>query len=740
MADSEELRAGRQAAADCVQALREFQAASTLQNQESRSDYRPHLRRLFMAVRDGLGPISRCWHGTLEVFSPLDAPGSSKSTPVAPVGAWQSAVLVFWQVVCYTPYAWSAIVSWNNWDDGFDPAGDDDPSLRKWDAFVWYRIREAFASLDDKVWDRLIGRVNAEESSIVAGPPESPVRPPRFPERMRPLPSERYELEKLLRDVEGLIAEFENAQQHDEQIDRVTAMVAEDPSLLPDATRYAASIQKVPVPNVNKLAQLREFRIIEYASYLKQLVASNSENERIRTAMAKSREPSERQSLLQNLAANQRDSGAAFDGLLSFLRRLRKEVVTKVEELATTATTELIRGEVPGSTTVDELSRVDTTSVASSGEPVSASESGAGAPALREAPLGKKELDRLLKIKDTIDPTDIYIGRSPAILRVFEKIYEYNKAHDDIEKQRMKPGDAMPPAPILLLGGTGVGKTTIAELIHNQSCRRVKPFERAQTGTNQQGDFTITLGEWAGYGRGTGLPKIPEKGRKGRLARCSGGTIFIDEIDGATREFQSFLRDVLDDKEIPVAAGEGKPTKANVRLIMATNRDLDQCVQKGEFLHDLLARIRDYEIVIPPLSKRREDVFLFLERKCEGMKPEPGFLLFLLRYTWPGNVRQLIKVLEKAKSRASPGNRLTLDLLEIKEPEHTAPSAKELLAEIERMTDEQRHGKAHQEAAKIFQQQGFGKSVKGRPLYGRIAKLFGEDPARVTEIAKRYPF
>jgi len=174
-------------------------------------------------------------------------------------------------------------------------------------------------------------------------------------------------------------------------------------------------------------------------------------------------------------------------------------------------------------------------------------------------------------------------------------------------------------------------------------------------------------------------------------------------------------------------------------MIFATNRDLDECDTPNPFRIELLERIRNNTIVIPPLSERREDVFLFLERICGGTKPEPGFLLFLLRYTWPGNVRQLINVLEEAKIGVSSGNRLTLDLLEIKEPELTVPSAKELLAEIGKMTEEDRRGKAYQEAAKIFRQQGYEKGARGRGLYLRLGKFFGEDPARVTEIAKKYP-
>ena len=104
MTNSEELRAGCQAAAECVEALRELQLASATQNRQNPADYRPHLRRLFRAVRSGFEPISRCWQGILDVFAPPGSEGSSQSTrPVAPVGAWQSAVLVFWQVVCYTP-------------------------------------------------------------------------------------------------------------------------------------------------------------------------------------------------------------------------------------------------------------------------------------------------------------------------------------------------------------------------------------------------------------------------------------------------------------------------------------------------------------------------------------------------------------------------------------------------------------------------------------------------------------
>ena len=195
-----------------------------------------------------------------------------------------------------------------------------------------YGITSAMRSLDDKVWDRLIERLNktlAEESSTVVGQPGFPVRPPRFPERIQPLPSEKYELEKLLRDLDGLIAEFENVQQHDEQIDRVHGNGCR--GSIPIARRHQVCgfDAEGAGSECEEVGSVGEFRIIEYASYLKQLITSNSENERIGAAMAKSREPSEQQTLL-SLVAKQRDSHAAFDGLLGFLRSLRKEVVTKV--------------------------------------------------------------------------------------------------------------------------------------------------------------------------------------------------------------------------------------------------------------------------------------------------------------------------------------------------------------------------------------------------------------------------
>ncbi|NLS91537.1 MAG: sigma-54-dependent Fis family transcriptional regulator, partial [Planctomycetaceae bacterium] len=268
-------------------------------------------------------------------------------------------------------------------------------------------------------------------------------------------------------------------------------------------------------------------------------------------------------------------------------------------------------------------------------------------------PLEPGEYESLIAIKKTIDPENKYIGESLAILRIFEKIEQFNRT---------------PDKPVLILGPTGSGKTEIAKYVHSSSSRKDKPFRREQAVDNAGSDATAMKGRWAGYGKGHGFPGIDQKGQPGLLHECDGGTIFIDEVGRCTSQFQTFLLGVIDQQKIPPAGGNGGLIKANVRLIFATNKtlkDLDATVGDSGFAYDLLDRIRRYALIIPALSERPEDVISFCNKECEGCKPTFKFLVCLLRYDWPGNVRELLDVLEKAIAKAQNARDLTIEHLEL---------------------------------------------------------------------------
>jgi DNA-binding NtrC family response regulator len=328
-------------------------------------------------------------------------------------------------------------------------------------------------------------------------------------------------------------------------------------------------------------------------------------------------------------------------------------------------------------------------------------------------PINHLEFERLLKIKNKIDPKNKYIGESIAILRVFEKIKEFNELPDD---------------PVLILGPTGAGKTAIAELIHSSSARSTKPFQKEQAAGNKAADPAILTGRWAGYGAGSGLPAVAEGGQNGILHQCNQGTVFVDEVADLGDHFQGFLLHVLDNETIAAAAGRPEYIKANVRLIFATNGDLELLVKEGKFKHDLYRRIKGRTIHIPPLGDRPEDIFFFVREKCEGHKSTAGFLLCLLRHKWPGNVGELYDVLKLAASKAkSPKVRLSPDLLELNDLS--------IAADVHKLTKEQQVREVYQLLAKALQQQGLS---KGRGLQERMAKILAVSSATVSRYVRKY--
>jgi DNA-binding NtrC family response regulator len=203
--------------------------------------------------------------------------------------------------------------------------------------------------------------------------------------------------------------------------------------------------------------------------------------------------------------------------------------------------------------------------------------------------------------------------------------------------------------PVLIMGESGTGKELIAKAIHNNSRRRKGRLVALNCAGLAE---SILEDELFGHVKGsfTGA----QSDREGRFEHADGGTLFMDEIGDMPSSMQAKLLRVLENGEL-VRLGSNDPIQVDVRLISATNRDLDEMVAQKEFREDLYFRIKGATIHIPPLRERREDIPLLIhffmnqaaqkyDKKSVGLKPET--LQALMSYSWPGNVRQLRNVVE----------------------------------------------------------------------------------------------
>jgi two-component system response regulator HydG len=212
--------------------------------------------------------------------------------------------------------------------------------------------------------------------------------------------------------------------------------------------------------------------------------------------------------------------------------------------------------------------------------------------------------------------------------------------------------------PVLIMGESGTGKELIAHAIHTNSRRRKQRLKALNCAGLSE---SILEDELFGHVRGafTGA----QSDHEGVFEYANRGTLFMDEIGDMPAAMQAKLLRVLENGEV-VRVGSNAPIKVDVRLISATNRDLDQMMAEKQFREDLFFRIKGVTIVLPPLRDRREDIplltYYFLQQAAErfnkpneGIKPETQQLL--MGYSWPGNVRQLKNVVENMVVLSPPG-------------------------------------------------------------------------------------
>jgi len=225
------------------------------------------------------------------------------------------------------------------------------------------------------------------------------------------------------------------------------------------------------------------------------------------------------------------------------------------------------------------------------------------------------------------------VGRSEEILRVIDLVH------------RVAPTSAT----VLLRGESGVGKEVFAKAIHFLSPRANRPFITVNCGAIPE---NLLEAELFGYEKGAFTGAYSTK--KGKFELAQGGTIFLDEIGDLPLHLQVKLLRVLQEKEIERLGGS-KPIKVDVRIISATNKDLEEMVRKGEFREDLFYRLNVVPIYIPPLRERKEDIPIlahhfvqtFSKEYSKEVRLSQEALEAFLEYPWKGNVRELQNVIER---------------------------------------------------------------------------------------------
>ncbi len=204
---------------------------------------------------------------------------------------------------------------------------------------------------------------------------------------------------------------------------------------------------------------------------------------------------------------------------------------------------------------------------------------------------------------------------------------------------------------VLILGETGTGKELVARALHDQSARAEMPFVAINCGALPENLIESEL-----FGHRKGAFTGADEHRVGLFEVAHGGTLFLDEIGELPKPMQAKLLRVLESGEIR-RVGDNQATTVDVRIVCATHRRLDEMVENGEFREDLMFRVNTFEIVLPSLRQRIDDVPLLarflLQRFLPHVKPDdemftPEALELLKAHHWPGNVRELANVVEHA--------------------------------------------------------------------------------------------
>ena len=243
-----------------------------------------------------------------------------------------------------------------------------------------------------------------------------------------------------------------------------------------------------------------------------------------------------------------------------------------------------------------------------------------------------------IALREEIDKTSMFeeiVGTSPLLRRLLAHV------------SKVAPTDST----VLITGETGTGKELIARAIHKRSRRSSRAFVSVNCAAIPP---SLIASELFGHEKGAFTGAVQR--RQGRFELADGGTIFLDEVGELSSEIQVMLLRVLQEREFDRVGG-GRPIPTNVRVIAATNRDLESAIEDNTFRSDLFYRLNVFPVVVPPLRERREDIPLLVEYFLHRFAKRAGkrinkiskeTLNIVESYYWPGNVRELQNVVERA--------------------------------------------------------------------------------------------
>jgi two-component system response regulator GlrR len=305
------------------------------------------------------------------------------------------------------------------------------------------------------------------------------------------------------------------------------------------------------------------------------------------------------------------------------------------------------------------------------------------------------------------------IGRDPAFVRALRLVPRFAKVSDTV----------------LVTGETGTGKELFARAIHHLSARRHAPFIAVDCGAIPDQLFENEI-----FGHARGAFTDAHRDQRGQALLADGGTLFLDEIDSLSLTAQSKLLRFLQDHTFRPLGGEHSE-RANVRVIAASNRDLEGCLEHKEFRADLFFRLNILRLHLPPLRERRDDIPLLAQRMLEDLRADgappakslsPAALRVLKCHAWPGNVRELWNVVHRAVVECDGGTILpehvALTMRSRPEPLRFRAARAEVVASFERHYVEdllRKHGGNVTHAAREADQD--------RRAFGRVIKKYNID-------------
>jgi len=330
-----------------------------------------------------------------------------------------------------------------------------------------------------------------------------------------------------------------------------------------------------------------------------------------------------------------------------------------------------------------------------------------------------------VEVSNSLDSRILHLTKAsegqPGAFRVIGQSREWR------EVLRKATQVAVTDTTVFLQGESGTGKEVVARLIHRVSLRKHGPFVAINCAALPE---HLLESELFGYERGafTGA----HQAKAGQIELASAGVLFLDEVSEMTPMAQAKLLRVLQEREFQRLGGT-RLVKANVRVIAASNGDLQRAVADGSFRQDLFYRLHVFDIRMPPLRERRGDIPLLIDAflyefsrstGCSSAGLTPDALEMLLAYEWPGNIRELHNALERAAILCE-GGLITREHLSLRSTSVAAPRRPPNLSEVERRTIEQVLHESDWNKARAARQLGITRTQ----LYCRLRK-YGLETAR----------